>query len=130
MNLLDENFPLDQAQLLRRWRIPFRVIGRDISFAGVQDPDIVPLLHRIGGVTFFTQDEDFFERRFCHTRYCLAFLNVRADDAATCLRRFLRHHTFRTRAGRMGIVARVHYEAIHFWRLGITRLQKADWDGH
>ena len=60
MNLLDENFPKDQWPLLKEWRIPFRLIGRDIARLGVKDPDIIPLLHQLRGVTFFTLDWDFF----------------------------------------------------------------------
>ena len=102
MNLLDENFPADQGPLLRRWRIPHRWIGRDYSIVGVQDLDIIPLLHRIGRVTFFTQDDDFFKARLCHPAYCLVFLDVRADDAAGTLRRFLRYRRFDTASKRMG----------------------------
>ena len=61
MNLLDENFPQDQRPLLQEWHIPFRQIGREFAFTGVQDPEIIPLLHRQRRVTFFTQDEDFFD---------------------------------------------------------------------
>ena len=38
MNLLDENFPGDQALLLREWRIPFRKIGREVARLGDKDP--------------------------------------------------------------------------------------------
>lgn len=31
MNLLDENIPSDQHELLRLWRIPSRVIGQDVG---------------------------------------------------------------------------------------------------
>jgi hypothetical protein len=67
LNLLDENFPEDQLPLLKEWRIPFRQIGRDVAHWGVKDPDIIPVLHDIGRVTFFTQDEDFFRRELNQT---------------------------------------------------------------
>jgi len=37
VNLLDENIRDDQRMLLRRWRIPFRQVGKGISRAGTQD---------------------------------------------------------------------------------------------
>jgi hypothetical protein len=67
LNLLDENFPKDQLPLLKEWHIPFRRIGQDIARFGVKDPDIIPLLHRHRGVTFFTLDWDFLTPR-CVTR--------------------------------------------------------------
>ena len=60
------------------------------------------MLHEIGRVTFFTQDEDFFRRELCHAGYCLAWLDVRADDTALYVRRFLSHPQFRTENKRMG----------------------------
>jgi hypothetical protein len=33
------------------------------------------LLHRRRQVTFFTQDEDFFRRKFCHPAYGLVWLD-------------------------------------------------------
>ena len=59
MNLLDENIRDDQRMFLRQWHIPFRQIGKEISRAGVDDEEIVPLLHRLKRPTLFTQDEDF-----------------------------------------------------------------------
>lgn len=118
MNPLDENFPEDQRPLLRDWRVPHRQIGREISDYGVQDPNIIPLLHRLGQVTFFTQDEDFFKPRLCHKRYCLVWLDVKPGETASYVRRFLRHPALQTQAKRMGIVARVNTEGIHYWQRG------------
>ena len=47
MNLLDENVRDDQRALLRQWRIPFRQIGKELSRAGIQDDNLLPLLHRL-----------------------------------------------------------------------------------
>lgn len=84
MNLLDENFPADQAPLLRAWRIPFRQIGREMARLGTKDPDILPLLHRHRCVTFFTQDGGFFESTLCHPAYCLVWLDVRTMPRFMC----------------------------------------------
>lgn len=116
MNLLDENFPIDQAAILRQWRIQCRQIGRDISHFGVQDPDVIPLLHRLKRVTLFTQDQDFFKQRLSHPAYCLVWLDVKPGEAAYYLRRLLRHPAFDTRAKRMGVVARANVQGLWCWR--------------
>jgi hypothetical protein len=116
LNLLDENFPADQAVVLRQWRIQFRQIGRDVARFGVQDPEIIPLLHRLKRVTLFTQDQDFFKPRLCHPAYCLVWLDVKPGEAAFYVRRFLRHPAFDSRAKRMGIVARVNVLGLWYWQ--------------
>ena len=126
MNLLDENFPEDQLPLLKDWRIPFRRIG-EVARWGIKDPDIIPVLHRIGRVTFFTQDEDFFSRKLCHAAYCLVWLNIPADDAALYVRCLLSHPRFRTEKQRMGTVARAHHNGIHFWQRNRSTLQQVEW---
>jgi hypothetical protein len=128
LNLLDENFPADQRLSLREWRIPHRQLGVEVSYLGIKDDNIIPLLHRFGRVTFFTRDEDFFKRHFCHAAYCIVWLDVKEDDAAVYVRRFLRHALFVTQRKRMGLVARVRQEAIHFWAPNQLRLQRAGWD--
>lgn len=115
MNLLDENFPQDQRPLLKEWHIPFRQVGRELAVSGVLDEDILPLLHQHRGTTFFTQDEDFFDASLCHAACGLVFLDVKADDTAFFVRRFLRHPRSNTKASRMGVVARAHHDGIHFW---------------
>jgi hypothetical protein len=127
LNLLDENFPKDQLLLLKEWRIPFRRIGHDLARLGVKDPDIVPLLHRHRGVTFFTLDWDFFTAGLCHPAYGVVWLDVRASDAAHFTRRFLKHPRFSTQAQRMGVVARAHHEGIDFWQRNDAALHRERW---
>jgi hypothetical protein len=127
VNLLDENFPEDQRPILRAWGIPFRQVGREFSHSGVKDPEIIPLLHHQRRVTFFTLDKDFFEPSLCHPAYGVAFLDVRADDAAHFVRRFLRHARFDSTAKRMGVIARVHHEGIHFWQRNHAATQRVNW---
>lgn len=127
MNLLDENFPADQAKLLNEWRVPHRQIGCDISRYGIQDSNIIPVLHRLKRVTFFTQDEDFFKHRLCHRAYCVAWLDVKPGETAFYLRRFLQHPDFNTQAKRMGVVTRGSREGVHFWRRGQTQKFFVSW---
>jgi hypothetical protein len=127
LNLLDENFPEDQWPLLREWHIPFRQIGCDISHLGAKDSEIIPLMHRHRRVTFFTQDRDFFKQSLVHAAYCLVLLDVRADDAAWFVRRFLRHPRFKSQTKRMGNVVRVHYARIEFWKRNYFKLEHLNW---
>src|SRR5207248_8103940 len=98
MNLLDENIRDDERMLLRQWGVPFRQIGKEISKAGIEDENLVPLLHHLKRPTLFTQDEDFFKRALAHRGYCLVWLNVKYNEVAAYIRRFLRHSSFLTQA--------------------------------
>ncbi len=123
MILLDENINQSQLQLLRSWRIRPRLIGEDVSRKGIQDEQIIPLLHSLNRPTFFTRDLGYSDRELCHARYCLVALAVHRYEAAIFTRRFLRHAAFRTRAKRMGKVIRVSSAGIRFWQ---TRLREEE----
>ena len=75
MNLLDENVPSDQRDLLRTRGIHCRVIGQDVAQLSIGDDNILALLHRLKQPTLFTRDEHFFKRRLCHPSYGLVLLN-------------------------------------------------------
>jgi len=116
MNVLDENIIASQRRQLQRWRIPFRQIGHELANQGIKDPQIIPLLRRLKQPTFFTRDYDYHDPKLCDQSYCLAWLNVRPDQAASFIRRFLRHSVFRTHRQRLGTVVRIHPEGIECWR--------------
>lgn len=119
MNILDENIPADQVQLLRRWKIWTHQVGQDVGRPGMDDEDeIIPLLLQLSRPTFFTRDLGFFQARLCHTGYCLACLAIGADEAATFIRRGLRHPEFDTHAKRLGKV-------IEFQKSGIRVIEKS-----
>jgi len=99
----------------------------DTGHLGIKDDNILSLLHRRRRVTFFTQDKDFFRREFCHSAYCLLWLDVRVDDTAYYVRRVLRHPRFETIALRLGIVARARPSGVHFWQRDVLGLQSALW---
>jgi hypothetical protein len=113
VNILDENIVATQRELLRSWKIHFRRIGSEVGRVGMKDrSEIVPLLHTLHRPTFFTRDHDFYKSDLCHFGCCLVFLDVAFDEAAECIRRFLRHPAFRTQAERMGKVVRVHHNGV------------------
>jgi len=116
VNILDENIIENQCKLLQSWRIPFRQIGFGIGRQGMKDKEIIPLLHRLRRPTFFTRDEDFYDRNLCHKEYCLIYLAVRKDEVAVFIRRLLRHHLFNTAAKRMSSVICVSHVGLSVWR--------------
>ena len=112
MIVIDENFPESQRQLLKSWRIRIRQIGYEIGRKGLKDAEIIPLLLQLRTLTFFTLDSDFFKQDYCHSHYCLVFLDVNQYEAATFIRRFLKHNKFNTRAKRLGKVVRISHTHI------------------
>ena len=112
MIVLDENIPEDQRQLLRGWRVRVHQIGAELGRKGMQDDQILPLLRQLAGPTFVTRDFDFWDRNLCHARYCLVVLDLSADEAATFVRRALRHPQLNTKAKRLGRVVRVDHLGI------------------
>jgi hypothetical protein len=116
MNLLDENFPDPQVEALLSQGVRARWIGHGIGRSGMQDPEILTLLHALRRPTLFTLDWDFSGRRLCHPAYCLVYLHVRRQDAATYVRRVLRHPTLNTQAKRMGAVVQASESGLRVWR--------------
>jgi hypothetical protein len=127
MNVLDENFPDDEWQLLERQRIRVHKIGRGIGRQGMDDDEIVPLLHELHRPTFFTQDADFFHRRLCHGAYCLVHLDVDKDLLADYVRRVLRHRDLNTKAKRLGCVIQVRPKGISLWRIARQNQVHVEW---
>ena len=117
MNLLDENIPEAQCQLLRKWRYRFRQIGQGIGRLGMQDNEIIVLLHDLLSPTFFTRDSDFFESSLGHAGYCLVYADVMRTEFALFARRMLKHPDFNSKSKRMGAVIRISHQGLTVWRL-------------
>jgi len=127
MILLDENFPESQRQLLRSWRIRPQQIGYETGRKGMQDEEIIPFLHQLRRPTFFTLDDDFYKRTLCHAGYCLVLINAGQYEAASFVRRILRHTQFSTQAKRMGAVMRVSHIGITTWHLHAEEEVFVEW---
>jgi len=128
MNILDENIIESQRQLMKAWRIRFRQIGRDLGHRGMKDQEqIIPMLRSLAGPLFITRDMGFYNRRLCHSRYCIACLAVAANEVAFFIRRFLRHSLFDTRAKRSGKVVRVSQSGMHFWQSNAEVEERRSW---
>ncbi len=127
MNILDENIVAEQGEALRNWGIKFKQIGLDIGRWGMDDEEIVPLLHGLSSTTFFTRDRDFSRRHLCHPNYCLVHLIVEPGEAATFVRRVLRHPALNTRANRMGKVIKVTRDHLYVWQWRSHYREVLDW---
>lgn len=128
MIILDENIPESQRQLLRSWRIPVRQIGHEVSRKGVKDEAIIPLIYRMGPVSFFTRDLGFYSQNLCHEKYSLVCLDVGQYEAASFIRRFLKHPAFNTQTKRSGKVIRVSHSAIRLWKLHYKSDERLGWN--
>jgi hypothetical protein len=129
MNILDENIPESQRQLLRSWRIRVKQIGQDIGRQGMKDREhVVPLLQSIPRSVLFTRDLGFYDRELCHRRYGIVCLAVGLNEVADFIRRFLRHSAFNTKAKRMGKVAQVSQTAIRYCHLDREEESEVAWD--
>lgn len=127
MNVLDENIPENQRQLLRSWRVPIRQIGHEVGRSGSKDSAIIPLLHRLSPVTFFTRDLGFYDQRLCHAGYCLVVLAVGQYEAASLVRRVLRYPELGTSARRLGKVIRASQSGLRLWELRVTEEAVLRW---
>ncbi len=128
MIVLDENIPDDQCQLLRSWRIRFRQIGQDLGRQGMKDEEhILPLLHKLHGATFVTRDLGFFDEQKRHASYALVCMAVSQKEAATFLRRILRHSEFNSKTKRRGMVAYVSHVGVRVWHLDAKEEETVEW---
>jgi hypothetical protein len=124
MIIIDENFPESQRQLLLSWRINIRQIGIEVGREGLQDDEIISLLIKYKNPTFFSLDLDFYNRKLCHTKYCLAFLDLGQYESAIFMRRFLRNKNFDSQKKRMGKVIKVSHSGLLVWNINAEIPQK------
>jgi hypothetical protein len=116
VNILDENIPEHQRQKLKNWRIRVYQISDDVGRNGIKDDEIITFLLTKRRSTFFSRDDDFYQRQLCHARYCLVHLSVSRYDAAIFIRRFLHHSEFNTQIKRMGTIIRISQIGVHLWQ--------------
>jgi hypothetical protein len=127
VNVLDENIPASQRQLLETWHLRPRQIGFNAGRRGLQDDEIITFLQQLRRPTFFTRDEDFYDRRLAHAKYALVCLAVEKYEVAHFVRRLLRHPAFDVQAKRMGAVVRASSAGISVWRLHGQMETQLEW---
>jgi hypothetical protein len=103
--------------LLESWRIRPRQIGFNVGRRGLQDDEIIVFLQQLRRSTFFTRDEDFYDKQLVHAKYALVYLAVEKLEVAYFVRRLLRHPALDTQAKRAGAVIRASSAGLSMWRL-------------
>jgi len=129
VNVLDENVQQHERSKLTDWRIHTRQIGQDLGRGGLQDPEIIPLLHHLPRPTFFARDRYFYGPTLRHPGYCLVWLDVSWDEAANYIRRFLKHPDLNTIAKRLGNIVRLTPMELHVWRPSAESEAVLPWPG-
>ena len=127
MNILDENIIYNQCLFLKNKRIPFRQIGHQIGHKGIEDREIISLLHNLKNPTFFTRDNDFYQSKLCHNQYCIVFLAVKKDEVGIFIHRFLHHENFNTVKKRLGSVVKITHTNISIKKLNFEKEIKITW---
>ena len=88
------------------------------------------LLLELDRPTFVTIDRDYWNRAFCHPRYCILWfelLDKQQLQLPSLLHELLRLSEFKTRAARMGKVARITHDEIEFWQFGNQEKERLEW---
>ncbi|HEX8522702.1 MAG TPA: DUF5615 family PIN-like protein [Tepidisphaeraceae bacterium] len=116
MIVLDENLRRDQFEHLRRWGFAVRQIGYELGWEGMDDENIIELLHRLKDPTFFTEDLDFWRKDWLHPTYCIVFLVVSSKQTATFCRRLLRHPRFSSNHKRLGHLIKMTRDGMTIWQ--------------
>ena len=130
MLIVDEYISEIEVWRLREWKIAVRQIGPDLGRTSAADENLISILHRLKNPSFFTRDQDFWNPKLCHARYCLIYLDIpeHEGEIAAAIRACLRHRRFNTHGKRMGKVVRIHFNAIHFWEVGKSELESVEWE--
>jgi hypothetical protein len=125
--VLDENLPDSQRRLLRSWRIRAQQVGHELGRPGMRDVEILRFLRRLPRPTFFTRDDWFYQPGHRNSRGCLTLLAVAEDEAASFIRRVLRHPSLDTHGKRMGKVVRATHAGLRVWRLHSDTEERLLW---
>lgn len=87
----------------------------------ILDDRVPEILRTLRMPTFVTTDHGFWNRRLCHSDYCIVYFELLTEEQELLpglLRRLLRVPEFHTRALRMGKVCRVQDDTVTYWESG------------
>ena len=96
----------------------------------IKDERAPQILRALNRPTFVTIDADFWNRRWLDRRYCILYFALREDEQGALpqlLRELFRLPEFRTKAARMGRVARISKDRIVFWQIDDDQLHTLPW---
>jgi hypothetical protein len=105
---------------------------RDLRLYEVVKDDRVPvLLRELSSPTFITIDEaGFWRRNMCSQAYCILYFalsDTQQELIPSLLRKLLRLPEFKTKANRMGKVARISLANIKYYQAGDNKLHVLAW---
>lgn len=125
----DQLSDLDVLIPIARWTTVQRL--RDLRpLEVIRDERVPALLRELTQPTFVTIDMGFWDRGLVHSRYCVLCFPLRNDEQERLpafLRRLFNLPGFRTKAERMGKVARVSESHVEFWQAGDAYLHILAW---
>jgi len=130
--VLDDHLLPSLVQVpVQRWATVKRL--HDLRPAEVIKDDRVPsLLRAVKRPTFVTIAAGFCNRSLRDPAYCILYFALRDDQQTQLprlLRRLFRLPEFRTRAVRMGKVARISSNGIEYWQHGERERYRLAWRG-
>ena len=128
--MLDDQLDVTEVLVpIRKWITAQRL--QDLRPGELVRDDRVPeILLTLQSPTFVTIDQDFWDVRLCHPDYCILYFALRDDQQEILpglLRTLLRRQEFRSRATRMGKVARVGTKAVAYWEFRVRLLKSIQW---
>jgi hypothetical protein len=128
--VLDDHLRGDRVRDgIRRWSTAEFL--RDVRPGEViKDERIPTVLRTLRTPTFITIDDEFHRRTWRDRRYCILYFALRSDEQDAIpglLRRLLRMPEFRTRAARMGKVARVSRDHVSWWQINDAIEHTVQW---
>jgi len=128
--IVDEHLGLREVLLpIRRWITAQKVESLKPGEV-LKDDRLLQVLTHLNKPTLITIDEDFWDRRYLDRRYCLLYFALpegQQRHIPILLRRLLRLRPFKTKAARMGKVARITFTQVSFWQLGSNNLCTFVW---
>lgn len=127
MILLDENINEDQRKLLAAWNIRVKQIGVEVETKAVTDERIISVLHDFKNCLFLSSDSDFWDRKYCHSNYCLVYMDVERNETAFFIRKFLKHAAFDTIKKRLGKVVKVSQTTLSYFETKNAAIKKVSW---
>ena len=102
---------------MEKWHYRVKQIGADFKTKGIKDEQIITLLQQLNGTLFLTRDSDFFKKKYCHSKYCIVYLEVEKFEVAYFIREFLNHPYFNNSRKRMGKVIKINQTILQYYIL-------------
>ena len=127
-HIFDEHFSAPSMEIIRNKLSSVTQVGKDWGQSGWNDRnEIIPHLHG-SGATFHTLDRGFYDWRLWHRDYCLVYYDLSETELIESIFKFINHHTFNTRAKRLGKVIKVNPFEITYWELNDHKFKTVQWE--